>query len=81
MIQFAIVLVVSFALGIFAWHKIIGGLQNIKTNPKRLLSILLWLVILAVVGYAAIALLHSRWGLIFGYGASLLTILSLGRME
>ena len=81
MIKFALTLLVTFALGIYGWIKIIGGLQNIKTDKKRLWIILLWLVILAAVGYGIIMLLDSRWGLLFGYGASLLTILALGRME
>ena len=81
MIKFAITLVVSFALGIFAWTKIIGGLQVIKTDKKRIFSILLWLVVLAAVAYCIVTFFDSRWGLIFGYGASLMTILGLGRIE
>ena len=79
-IWFGITLIISFFVGVFGFAQIVGSLQ---TKQKGFLfTLLLWAVILIGVYFCLRHFLPEQiWGCYIGYGISLITILSNGKIQ
>lgn len=81
MLKFILIAVLSWLIGVFGWAQIIGSLQNIKIRKNLLYTLILWIVILGVAAYVAIAHFNGLWALLAGYIISLLQVLGSGKIE
>ena len=81
MIKFIIIAVVAFVVGAFGWAQVIGSLQNIGVSKRFLITLLIWLIILGAVAYTAIVFFDGLWPLCISYAATLLMVLSAGKIE
>lgn len=80
MLKFIIILVLAFLVGSFGWSQIIGSLQRGLRGPF-LFTFFLWIAIIAVGAYFAIAKFEGLIPLLIGYGASLIFALKQGKIE
>lgn len=75
-----VLLVVSYAIGVLGFTQIIGSLQTRQKN--FLVPLLVWLVILVGIYFAARKLLPDKMlALYAGYGISLLQTLFAGKIQ
>ena len=81
LLKFIIIAAVAWILGVFGWAQIIGSLQNIKTRKSLAFTLVLWIVIMAVGGYIAIAVLQNTWALVVGYLISFIQVKAQGRIS
>ena len=63
------------------WSQIIGSLQNFTQRKGLLFTIVLWLAIMGVGAYFAIAKFDGLIPLLIGYGVSLVMTLGKGKIE
>lgn len=75
------VTVAAWFLGVWGWCQIIGSLQNVWYNKRLIFTLVLWLCIMGVGAYVAIAVLDCLWALVIGYVLSLLQALRAGKIE
>ena len=78
------VIVVSLLLGIFGWSQIVGSIQHARERHglATFLTIIIWLAILTGGALLVIFVLPKfLWGMIGGYGASLIAVLLSGRIR
>lgn len=75
-----VLLVVSYVIGVLGFTQIIGSLQTRQKN--FLVPLLIWLVILVGIYFAARKLLPDKMlALYVGYGVSLLQTLFAGKIQ
>ena len=81
MVKFLIVAVVAWIIGVFGWAQIIGSLQNIKERSGLVITMILWIAIMGVAAFLAVAKLGKLWSLIIGYGISFFQVIRSGKIE
>lgn len=80
---FAVILFISWIIGICGWAQIIGGLQNLKSRGCiMLVTITIWLVIIGLTLLIVLKFFDSYiWAWIIGMAISFLKILTSGKIE
>ena len=86
MLKFIIILVLAWVVGVFGWSQIIGCLQRIPSRKGGLVgmlmfTLLLWIAIMGVVAYFAIAKFDGLVPLLIGYGISFIMTIRAGKIE
>ena len=81
MLKFVLVAAAAWLLGVFGWSQIIGSLQNMKAQKGLAFTLVLWVVLLAVGAYVAIAVFSSTWSLVIGYAIALLQTFAAGKIQ
>lgn len=81
MVKFLIVAVVAWIIGVFGWAQIIASLQNIKERSGLVITMILWIAIMGVAAFLAVAKLGELWSLIIGYGISFFQVIRSGKIE
>ena len=81
MVKFLIVAVVAWIIGVFGWAQIIGSLQNIKERSGLVITMILWIAIMGVAAFLAVAKLGELWSLFIGYGISFFQVIRSGKIE
>lgn len=79
--KFIIILVLAYVVGVFGWSQVIGSLQNLSTRKGLAFTLILWLAILGVGAYFAIAKFDGLLPLAIGYGVSLVQTLFSGKIQ
>lgn len=81
MLKFIIIAIIAWVLGVWGWAQIIGSIQNIRMRKNLLFALLLWVLVMAVGAYIAIATFNSLWALVVGYAISFFQIILSGKIE
>ena len=81
MVKIIVVAIAAWIIGAFGWAQIIGSIQNLSYKPSYIFTIILWLAVMGLTAYFAVAKFDCLWGLLVGFGISLLQVLSAGTIE
>ena len=81
MVQFIIIAVVSWLVGVFGWSQIIGSLQNISRQKNLIITLIIWALILSAGAYFAIVRFNALLPLLIGYGISFVQVIFSGKIQ
>ncbi len=73
--------VLAWLVGIFGWAQIVGSIRDIRDRKKHWFTLILWIVILAGLGYLAVTRFDGLLPLAVGYGFALVMVLSVGKAK